>query len=342
MRNIKAVLGAMALAVLGIHSAHAAMAEPPARKAFEVRLGEIVDEKSVYATVRSTDRVEARARIGGTIAALEVDEGSEVETGQVIATVADQKLALKLKSLAAQIDGLKAQLANAERDLGRQEELIKRGFTPKAKVDELRTQVDVTQNQLKSAEAERAVVMRQVEEGQVLAPSVGRVLLVPVTVGSVVMPGESIATIAANRYILKLELPERHARFIREGASVKLGARGISAISDRPLAEGKITQVYPELQSGRVIADATVEGLGDYFVGERVLVYISAGSRAGIAIPRSYVRTRYGYDFVRVARQNGQVSDVVVQLGLPAAVAGAPDGVEVLGGLNPGDEILTP
>ncbi len=308
---------------------------------FSVKMNQIDDLKSVYATVRSTDRIEARARIGGTVASLKVDEGSQVETGQVIANVADQKLALKLKALDAQIDGLKAQEANTKRDLERQEELIKRGFTPKAKVDELRTQFEVVQNQLKSAQAERDVLLRQVQEGEVLAPASGRVLRVPVTEGSVIMPGESLATIAANRYVLRLELPERHARFIKKGDVIQVGARSLED-SGRPLIKGAISQVYPELQSGRVVADATVEGLGDYFVGERVLIYISVGKREGIVIPRALVTTRFGYDFVQVARGSGRVSDVVVQLGQPTLLADGKEGVEVLAGLNPGDELVKP
>lgn len=308
---------------------------------FKIEMNEIDDLKSVYATVRSTDRIEARARIGGTIASLSVDEGTQVETGQVMATVADQKLALKLKSLNAQIDGLKAQRENTDRDLGRQEELIKRGFTPKAKVDELRTQLEVVANQLKSAEAERDVINRQVQEGEVLAPASGRVLLVPVTIGSVVMPGESLATIAANEYVLRLELPERHARFVKKGDPIQVGTRSLQEIA-KPLAKGGITQVYPELQSGRVVADATAVGLGDYFVGERVLAYISGGKRKGMVIPRSFVTTRYGYDFVKVVRATDKTADIVVQLGLDAELADGASGVEVLGGLNPGDEIVKP
>ncbi len=308
---------------------------------FKVEMNDIDDLKSVYATVRSTDRIEARARIGGTVASLNVDEGSQVETGQVVATVADQKLALKLKALDAQIDGLKAQEANTKRELERQEELIKRGFTPEAKVDELRTQFEVVQNQLKSVQADRDVLLRQVQEGEVLAPASGRVLLVPVTEGSVVMPGESLATIAANRYVLRLELPERHARFIKKGDVIQVGARSLDN-SGRPLVKGEISQVYPELQSGRVVADATVEGLGDYFVGERVLIYISVGKRQGIVIPSNLVTTRFGYDFIKVSRGSGRVSDVVVQLGQPTLLADGSAGVEVLGGLNPGDEILKP
>ena len=174
-----------------------------------------------------------------------------------------------------------------------------------------------------------------------LAPASGRVLRVPVTEGSVIMPGESLATIAANRYVLRLELPERHARFIKKGDVIQVGSRTLED-SGRPLIKGAISQVYPELQSGRVVADATVEGLGDYFVGERVLIYISVGKREGIVIPRALVTTRFGYDFVQVARGSGRVSDVVVQLGQPTLLADGKEGVEVLAGLNPGDELVKP
>lgn len=317
----------------------AAEPEKPA-DVYRVEARELEDLKSVYATVRSTDRVEARVRTPGTVASLNVDEGSEVETGQVIAIIADQKLALRLKALDAQIKGLQAEIDNAKTEVARSEELLKRGVTPKARLDEQRTTLEVLQNRLKSADAERAVVIKQVEEGEVLAPAKGRVLAVPVTPGSVVMPGESIATIAANDYVLRLELPERHARALKKDAPVTIGARGLS--DGLGLAQGKIVQVYPELSSGRVIADAVVPDLGDYFVGERVLVWISAGRRRAIAVPRSFVFTRHGNDFVRVKSATGEPTDVVVQVGREVETDGGQPILEVLAGLRSGDEIVRP
>ncbi len=46
---------------------------------------QIVDRKAVFATVESIDVVSARARIGGTIGELRVDEGDAVETGDILA-----------------------------------------------------------------------------------------------------------------------------------------------------------------------------------------------------------------------------------------------------------------
>lgn len=332
----------VAIVGLMMAAAGAALAAEEARPGESLRIEarELEDLKSVYATVRSTDRIEARVRTPGTVASLMVDEGSEVETGQVIAIVADQKLALRLKALDAQIKGLQAEIDNAKKEVARGEELLKRGVTPKARLDEQRTELEVLQNRLKSADAERSVVTKQVEEGEVLAPAKGRVLAVPVTPGSVVMPGESVATIAANEYVLRLELPERHARALKKDAPVTVGARGLG--DGLGLAQGKISQVYPELSSGRVIADAMVPDLGDYFVGERVLVWISAGRRRAIAVPRSFVFTRHGNDFVRVKGASGTPADVVVQVGREVENDAGQQIVEVLAGLRSGDEIVRP
>ena len=184
------------------------------------------------------------------------------------------------------------------------------------------------------------MVETQIEEGRVLAPAAGRVLRMPVTEGSVVMAGESIATIAANDYLLRLEVPERHARFIKAGDVVRLGERGLGAQEKKHLAEGRITQVYPELTNGRVVADAEVPGLGNFFFGERVLVWIAARKRLAILVPRGFLLKRYGLDYVRLAGKDGTTTDVVVQTG---HVDSTGDGsIEILAGLASGDRLVLP
>lgn len=308
---------------------------------FAVKSGEIDDLKAVYATVRSKDRIEARVRTPGTVVSLKVDEGQHVEPGQVLATVADPKIALKMRALDAQIVGLQSRVQTAAAELERVEQLRQRGVSPQARVDQVKTAFDVATNELKSVRAERLVAEQQVEEGQVLAPAAGRVLKVPVTEGSVVMAGESIATIAANAYLLRLELPERHARFMKVGDTVRLGVRGLGS-SGATQSTGRIFQVYPELQGGRVLADAEVQNLGDYFVGERAAVWISAGKRAAFVIPEGFAFRRFGLDFVRVKGAGGAVVDTVVQLGEAADGPGGVRGIEVLAGLKDGDVIVRP
>lgn len=299
---------------------------------------EVDDLKAVLATVRSKKVVEARVRTPGTVATLDVTEGAHVEPGQVLGLVADPKIALRLKASDAQIVALESRLATAKAELERTTELQKRGVAPQARLDQAKTGFDVATNELAAARSERDVIVRQAEEGQVLAPATGRILRVPVTEGSVVLAGESIATIAANEYLLRLEVPERHARFLQKGDRLKVGQRGLGP-DQAGAIEGRIVQVYPEIQSGRVIADAEVAGLGDYFVGERTLAWISAGKRKRVVVPRELTFRRFGLDYVRVATTGAPV-DVVVQLGQPAPSDGATPLVEALAGVRPGDRLV--
>jgi RND family efflux transporter MFP subunit len=287
------------------------------------------DLKAVFATVESVDEVLARARIGGTVSGLLVDEGTQVKAGSRIATIGDPKLALATAGLDARLKGAEAERDLAEIEYRRAQDLLGKGASTKARVDDARTRLEVAGRTIAALRAEKQVSAERTGEGAVLAPGAGRVLKVHITEGSVVLPGETIATIAAETYVLRLALPERHARFLKTGDRVEVGAR-VLATAETPARPGTVRQVYPRIEEGRVIADVAVEGLGDYFVGERVPVHVATGKRPAIVIPREAVSRRMGVDMVSVKG----AGTVVVQLGAPAA-----DGIEVLSGLQAGDVV---
>jgi multidrug efflux system membrane fusion protein len=175
-------------------------------------------------------------------------------------------------------------------------------------------------------------VVQRSAEGAVLAPASGRVLKVQITNGAVVLPGETVATIAVENYLLRLRLPERHARHLAVGSKVLVGERGPRG-ENEALREGTVALVYPELDQGRVVADVKVDGLGDYFVGERARVYVSTGKRLGHVVPPEFIFHRFGLAYVRL--KDG--ADIVVQPGQPG-----PNGIEVLAGLKAGDLLVSP
>ncbi len=299
----------------------------------------VADEKAVFATVESANIVPARARIGGTVVQLAVERGDHVEQGRVIATVADEKLALQMKALDAQISGLHAELAKAKTDLDRAQELFSRGTAAKVTLDAAQTAFDVAGNSLKSRIAQRSVIEQQVAEGQILAPTAGRVLTVPVTTGTVIMAGEPVATIAEQNFVLRLRVPERHARFLKAGDRVRINGEDLGASGAQ---FGSISLVYPQIEDGRVIADAKVANLGDYFVGERIRVWVSAGDRSSIIVPGTFIVTRFGIDYARVRKSDGTVIDVPVQRGRELPRPEIPDALEILSGLKSGDVLVQP
>ena len=90
-----------------------------------------------------------------------------------------------------------------------------------------------------------------------LAPTAGRVITVPVTPGTVLMPGDTVATVAEQNFVLRLEVPERHARYIKVGDPIRLDGTDLGLDGPR---FGTIKLVYPQIDNGHVVADATVDG----------------------------------------------------------------------------------
>jgi len=315
--------------------AHQALAD----ETFTVAPTTAVDEKAVFATVESANVVPARARIGGTVVELAVKEGDGVEQGQVVATIGDEKLVLQLKSLDAQIAGLQAQFEQTQTDLARAEDLISRGTIPKTRLDEARTAFNVATNALKARTAERSVIQQQVTEGNVLAPTAGRILKKPVTTGTVILPGETVATVAEQNFILRLRVPERHARFLKVGDPVRIDGEEFGKTDPQ---FGTIRLVYPQIEDGRVIADALVKGLNEYFVGERIRVWVSAGERTSFIVPGSFISTRFGIDYAHIRKDAKTMINVPVQRGRALPRPEMPDALEILSGLNVGDVLVQP
>lgn len=310
------------------------LATLPARaeQPLTVHAQRIEDHKAVVATVEPVHQLVARTRIGGTVASLTLKEGDQVKTGQELAVIADPKLALQIQALDQRIRSQVAQRDKAANDFTRTQELQKRGVSTQAQLDAVKSALDVAERTLGAMMSDRDVIVQQIAEGKVLAPGAGRILTIPASVGRVVLPGETIATLAEDNYILRLQLPERHARSMRAGDAVLIGERGLNQSNDK-LREGKVRLVYPEIQGGRVVADVDVEGLGDYFVGERTRVYVSTGSRTVLMVPPAAITRRAGVNYVTL--QGG--TPIVVQPGETRS-----EGVEILSGLKDGDVVMVP
>ena len=322
-----ALAGAIALAL----SVVPALAQQQATVAERM----VDDRKAVIATVEPVHELMARARIGGTITELTVKEGDEVKAGDKIAMVVDQKMQFQMQGLADRIRAQQAQRDQARLDLGRAEQLRRTGVGTQAALDQATTNLGVAERTLQALQADRQVVEQQAAEGAVLAPGAGRILKLPVQQGSVVLAGETIASMAARNYILRLQLPERHARFIKQGDTILVGARGLAAEDDpEELREARVALVYPQIDSGRVIADVEVPDLGDYFVGERTRVYVATGQRPALVIPQACLYRRFGVSYVKL--KSG--TEVTVQPGLPVGAGG----IEILAGLHAGDVVTSP
>jgi RND family efflux transporter MFP subunit len=285
--------------------------------------------------VEPRNLVPARARIGGTVTQLEVTEGNTIEAGTRIAVVEDEKLAFRLESIDAQLGALRSQLDTAQSELTRGESLRERGVITVQRLEQLQSAVDVLQNQIKSAEADRLGVQQQVAEGEVLSPVSGVVLSVPVTKGSYIAGGETVAQVGGGGVFLRLSLPERHAENLVVGDDIIVGTT-----TEKTGESGKLVKVYPLIEGGRVMADVEVADLDDRFVGLRVPVRLPVGKHDALLVPEAAVSRDAGLDFVTVMDRGNEVRRTVVP-GSTVTRDGA-QWVEILTGLQSGDKVVTP
>jgi len=303
-----------------------------------VQRAAVPDYKTVSAVLTSRDVGDARARIGGTLSRLLVREGDQVRRGQVVAIISDQRLALEAQAGAAGVSAAEAAAERARADQRRFQVLFDRGFLSPARMDQINAETRAAEAQLRAARSQGGALSEANAQGRVLAPADGRVMRAPIPQGAVVMAGEVVIAIATGVRVLRLELPEAQAEFIREGQEIRI----LDAADGGEVRTVRVRQVYPAIENGRVMADLDAQSLEGEFVGARVRVLIPAGEREAIVIPARYIQTRYGVDYVRLIRAGGATIDAPVQRGAAVPTQAAPDGVEILSGLEPGDVIAPP
>lgn len=291
----------------------------------------ITEWKAVYGRVEAKDTVPARARLGGIVEMMGVSEGDTVTAGQRIALVRDEKIAFQIASLDAQMRAVTSRLQTAQSDLERAQTLVQRGVGTVQKVDQLQNDVTVARNDYAALEAQRSVLVKQEEEGQVLAPLGGRVLSAPVTRGAVVLNGDTIASIGGGGFFLRLAIPERHAAMLKQGATLRIATGGAQS-------EGRLAKIYPLIENGRVIADVDVDQLDADFIDARILVEVPVGTREALLVPSTAVKTRSGIDFVTVESGGERVERSVIVGETLQRDEG--EAIEILTGVSAGDVLV--
>lgn len=285
------------------------------------------DWQSVSAEVTSQDQAQVLARIPGLLTSLSVRAGDMVRQGQVIGRIADSQLTYQSAAYGAQAAAAQAQAAQAKAELDRVKFLAANGVYAKARLEQAEASASAAAAQTRAAHAQQASIRAMAGNGAVVAPANGRVLRADVPAGSPVVPGMVVAVVTSGPVVLRLDLPEGLAAKVKPGARVRV---------DGMSGEGSVTRIYPAVTAGQVSADVAMAGLDSSLIGRRMAAQLAAGIHRGIIVPRAFIVTRYGLDYVQVATKSGGVMQVPVQTS-PAADAKS---VEILSGVNAGDVLV--
>lgn len=321
----------LALAASGLFACgkkdEAAPVVAPTGETIRIASETIDDVKPVAATVTTRQMGEATARVSGLLTSLKVREGDMVTQGQVIGYVQDQRLTLQTGAYDAATNAAEAQAKLARASLARTQTLFDKGVYAQARLDQDRAAADAADANVRAARAQASASGEGARQGAILAPSSGRVLHASMPIGSVVMAGQSVVTVTAGPRVVRIELPEGQGRTLVLGQSLALDANGTRV-------SGTISEIYPSVTAGQVVADVTAPGLDAAVIGQRITAYVGIGQRQAVALPRRFVTTRYGLDYVRLV-QGGRVMETTVQ----TAPTGDPERIEIIGGLNAGDTV---
>jgi RND family efflux transporter MFP subunit len=315
---------------------------------------------SGYITPRR--RATVAAKITARVVDVYVDEGMVVTEGQLLARLDDSDAQRRLQAARAQRDAtaaliasLKVNLANAARELVRNEGLAADGFASAQALDQARTateslraQVAAAEEQVKAADAQIAMARQDVDNCVVRAPFGGVVVSKDAQRGEMVSPISAgggftrtgIATIVDMDSIeIEVDVNESYIARVVPGQRVEAvldaypdwripaGVRTIIPTADRQKATVKVRISFDKLDP-RILPDMGVKV--SFLAGEQ-----AAGRPAAKAIiPREAPRTLDGRSVVFLFR-DGAVERRAVSLGTETG-----GDVEVTAGLAPGDKVV--
>lgn len=283
--------------------------------------------QDVAAEITTVDKAQVVARIAGILTSLSVREGDVVRKGQVIGRIVDSQLGYQSSAYNAQAAAAQAQADQAKAELERVRFLHQNGVYAQARLEQAQAAASAAQAQVRAARAQQAAVGAVAGQGNIVAPSDGRVLTADVPTGSPVSPGLPVVVITSGPTIVRLTMPESLAEKVRPGALVMAGGR-----------TGRVVKVYPAVTSGQVMADVEMANIDNSMIGRRIAAKVETGTRKALLVPANYVTSHYGIDYVTVVSKDGSATQVPVQTA-PAVETGK---VELLSGVVAGDTIIAP
>jgi RND family efflux transporter MFP subunit len=315
---------------------------PPTSQARPVRAVTVerrADGEAVSLTghIRAKDQANLAFRLNGRMIERLVNVGDVLKAGQVIAKLDPQIQQNGLNSAQAELASAEAVLTQARLTFGRQQKLIKNGWTSVASFDEARQKLETTQGQVDAAQAQLRTAQEQLSYTVLSADGPGAVTAVGAEPGEVVHAGQMIVQVAreGGRDAV-FDVPEQLIRTGPRDPLVQI------ALTNDPTvrATGRVREVAPQ-------ADATTRtwqvkvGIIDPPQGMELGSTVSGGIKLaappGMEVPASALTEANGRPAVWVVDPRSKtvsLREVDVLRHDPAAVV-------ISQGLETGDLVVT-
>lgn len=286
-----------------------------------VNLGAVTDEYIALATARANEAIDVTPRISSVVSAIHFEEGQTVRVDQVL-------VELDSREIRADLDLAEANLRERRSRYGRLETLAASQVVSEVELEEIQAQLQVAEAQVNSARA-------RLEDTVIRAPFSGTVGLRRISIGGLVQPNNVITTLD-DIGVMKLEfsVPEEYLAVVREGLGIE--ATG-AAFPDRMFAGTVISvdsRIDPMTRSLAVVAELPNED-GALKPGMFLQVVIVRRRENVVLAAEAALVPRQGRQYVFVVDE-GRALEREVKLG-----SRAPGQVEIVNGLEAGEEIVT-
>lgn len=166
----------------------------------------------------SEEMADAVALIDGRIEQIFVMKNSNVSRGQVLFTLINDEIPLKIQQAESSIARAEAQLANAKNNYARYTRLMERDATSKEKFDEAEANYFASEAALKEAQTVKEQLLVQSARQDVIAPIDGEVLILYKQQGAYVTAGTPLALVGNfSRLFFSLPIDDKHAQLLSIG-----------------------------------------------------------------------------------------------------------------------------
>ncbi len=176
----------------------AAVETPPSTAVPLVSVDRIVVQSAYSVERRFTGQIEAPQSAdlsfeqGGTLARVLVNDGDQVQQGQLLAELDDRSLKAEVVRLKASMRALQSQLELASITDQRQNRLQQNGFTSAQSADQARIAVDEIRARIAETQAAVSIANIRLEKSKVSAPFSGAVNQVLIDAGNAVAGGQTV------------------------------------------------------------------------------------------------------------------------------------------------------
>jgi HlyD family secretion protein len=275
---------------------------PPMYQAVPVETRDIVVSASAAGAVEPITTVEVKSKASGEIRAVNVETGDAVRTGQLLVQVDPRVPHNALVQAQANLEVAKAQLANAQSQLRRSEELYKTQSITEQEYETAKLSAANANAQLVGAQRSLEDAKIAFEDTDVRAPSNGIVIARSVEVGTVIssatsnVGGGTVLLQMANLDTVQVRslVDETDIGKIQPGMPVTIT---VDAYPNRPF-DGSVLKVEPLATTQQnvtmfpvLVRIANPQGL--LKPGMNADVEVHVGNRQGVlAVPNAALRTR--------------------------------------------------